>query len=244
MKLLIIEDDEIQHELLNAIFEQIDVQGLFCTTGEAGLEKLSNHYFDAVLLDLGLPGKSGLQVLRSIRDNPMLHELPVIVLTATKTRESLQQCMKLGISDYIGKPYQLQQFAQKLELLKRSLALRSATAGKPETAKVLMERLPAIVKFTFGGTFNDESVRKCLSIYTTAFKSLTKTDSVLFNLAPLPNMNEPQVRMFKLIIDGVEPKKPLIVAGRSYGPLVAVLADYDSQLYLIEEDALEYLNSK
>lgn len=244
MKLLIIEDDEIQHELLGAIFEQIGAQGIFCTTGEAGLEKLSNHYFDAVLLDLGLPGKSGLQVLKSIRDNPMLRDMPVIVLTATKTRESLQQCMKLGISDYIGKPYQLQQFSQKLDLLKRSLALKSLSSGKPETAKVLMERLPGIAKFTFGGTFNDESVRKFLAIYTTAFKSLTKTDSILLNLAALPNMNEPQVRMFKLIIDSVEPKKALIVAGRSYGPLVAVLADYDSQLYLIEEDAIEYLNSK
>lgn len=244
MKLLIIEDDEIQHELLAAIFEKINAEGLFCTTGEAGLEKLSNHYFDAVLLDLGLPGKSGLQVLKSIRDNPMLRELPVIVLTATKTRDSLQQCMKLGISDYIGKPYQLQQFSQKLEVLKRSLALRNLTAGKPETAKVIMERLPEGTKFTFGGVFNDESVRKFLSIYTAAFKSLTKTDSILLNLAALPNMNEPQVRMFKLIIDAIEPKKPLIVAGRSYGPLVAALADYDSQLFLIEEDALEYLNSK
>lgn len=244
MKLLIIEDDEIQHELLSAIFEKIGVEGLFCTTGEAGLEKLSHHYFDAVLLDLGLPGKSGLQVLKAIRDNPMLRELPVIVLTATKTRESLQQCMKLGISDYIGKPYQLQQFSQKLEVLKRSRALRNMTAGKPETVKVLMERLPDVTRFTFGGIFNDESVRKFLAIYTTAFRSLTKTDSILLNLAALPNMNEPQVRMFKLIIDAIEPKKPLIVAGRSYGPLVAVLADYDSQLYLIEEDALAYLNAK
>lgn len=63
-----------------------------------------------------------------------------------KVRESLQQCMKLGISDYIGKPYQLQQFAQKLDLTQN--VLKSLSSGKPETAKVLMERLPGIAKFT------------------------------------------------------------------------------------------------
>ncbi len=244
MKLLIIEDDEIQHELLGAIFEQIGVQGIFCATGEAGLGKLSQHYFDAVLLDLGLPGKSGLQVLKAIRENALLHELPVIVLTATKTRESLQQCMKLGISDYIGKPYQLGQFSQKLETLKKSLALRSTATGKAETAKVILVRLPGIAKFSFGGVFNDESVRTFLGMHTTAFKSMTKSDSILLNLAALPNMNEPQVRMFKIILDAVEPKKALIVAGRSYGPLVSGLADHDSRLYLIEEDALEHLNAQ
>ena len=50
-RVLLIEDDEIQHELLGAIFKQIEVDGFFCTNGEDGLEKLKTHFFDAVLLD-------------------------------------------------------------------------------------------------------------------------------------------------------------------------------------------------
>jgi CheY-like chemotaxis protein len=244
MKILVIEDDEIQHELLGAIFKPIGVEGYFCASGEDGLEKLGTHYFDAVLLDLGLPGKSGIQVLRAIRENIMTKELAVIVLTASKTRETLIQCMKYGISDYIGKPFQLQQFAQKIATLKRILSLKNVTGDKADAVKVIMERMPDVVKFTFGGIFNDESVKRFLGYYTSAFKALTKADSVLLNFAALPNMNEPQLRMFNLIADALQPKRPVVVAGRSYGPMLGVLHDYEERLFITEEDALEYLNRK
>ena len=97
MKILVIEDDEIQHELLAAIFKSLQVEPTFSLTGEAGLERLRSHFFDAVLLDMGLPGRSGVQVLRAIRDNPMTREMPVMVFTADKTKEMLLQCMRYGI---------------------------------------------------------------------------------------------------------------------------------------------------
>ena len=244
MKILVIEDDEIQHELLGPIFKQIGVDGFFCTTGEEGLEKLKTHFFDAVLLDLGLPGKNGIQVLKAIRDNVLTKELAVIVLTASKTRESLLQCMKYGISDYIGKPFQLQQFAQKIATLKRMLALKNTGGDKADAIRVIMERMPDVVKFTFGGSFNDESVRRFLATYTPAFKSLTKNDSILLNFAALPNMSDPQLRMYKLIADAIVPKKPVVVGGRSYGPLLGIFHDHEDRLFITEEDALEFLDHK
>lgn len=227
---------------MGAIFEKIGVEGLFCTTGEEGLERLGKHYFDAVLLDLGLPGKSGLQVLKTIRTNTIIREMPVIVLTASKTRESLLQCMKLGITDYIGKPFQLQQFSLKIETLRRTLAMRVVTGSGADAVKVVLERLPGVVKFTFGGLFNDVSVKRFLAYNTSAFKTLTKGDEILLNFAALPNMSGPQLGMFGLIAGAIAPKKPVIVAGRSYGPLIALIPDFESRLFITEEDALEFLS--
>lgn len=243
MKILVIEDDEIQHELLAAIFKQIGIEGFFCFNGEDGLEKLKTHFFDAVVLDIGLPGKSGLQVLKTIRETVLIKDMPVIVLTASKTRETLMQCMKFGINDYIGKPFQLQQFAQKIATLKRVLALRNTTAGA-DAVKVIMERMPDVVKFTFGGLFNDESVKRFLGYYTNAFKALTKSDEVLLNFGAIPNMSEPQIGMFRLIAQAIKPKEPIVVAGRSYGPLLNVLQDHEERLFITEEDALEFLKVK
>lgn len=243
MKILVIEDDEVQHELLSAIFGQIGIEGFFCTTGEDGLEKLTTHFFDAVLLDIGLPGKSGVQVLKSIRETVLIKDMPVIVLTASKTRETLMQCMKYGINDYIGKPFQLQQFAQKIATLKRVLSLRTTAAGS-DAVKVIMERMPDVVKFTFGGLFNDESVKRFLGYYTNAFKALTKTDEVLLNFGAIPNMSEPQIGMYRIIAQAIKPKDPIVVAGRSYGPLLGLFNDHEERLFITEEDALEFLKAK
>ncbi|MBV6492843.1 MAG: Regulator of RpoS [Turneriella sp.] len=168
MKILVIEDDEIQHELLKAIFAKIGVDAFYCKTGEAGLERLKTHFFDVVLLDLGLPGKSGLQVLKSIRENVLTKDIAVIVFTATKTRDSLMLCMKYGINDYIGKPFQTDVFAKKIANLKRELALKN-TSGKGDVAKVILDRMSEVAKFTFGGVLNDESVRRFLEYYTLQF---------------------------------------------------------------------------
>ncbi|MFO1525454.1 MAG: response regulator [Turneriella sp.] len=244
MQLIVIEDDEVQHELLRALLSQIGVAVIFSTTGEDGLEKIRNHHFDAVLLDLGLPGKSGVQVLKTIRDSAMTRDLPVMILTADHSRETLLLCMKLGISDYIAKPFHLQHFALKMATLKRMLALRSSTGAGAEAAKVMVERQAGLVKFIFGGLFNDDSVRRFLSLYTPVLKTQTKSDEVLLNLAALPNLNDPQLRMFQLICKALEPKKPLIVAGRSYGPLIGVIPDFESRLFITEEDALDFLSRR
>lgn len=240
MKILAIEDAETQHFMLETIFKHINAQGVFCKTGEEGLEKLQNHYFDCVLLDLGLPGKSGLHVLKTIRENPLLKDMAIIITTATKTRETIQTCMRYGISDYIGKPYDVQKFVQKLQLIEQSLALKNS-AGKPSAAQVTIERVGSLAKFIFAGAFTAESVRKFLSLYSSTFKAQTKNDSILLNLALLPAMNEPQARIFKIVLDAIEPKKALIIAGRSYGTLAASLDLVESQLFLIEDDVLEFL---
>ncbi|HRP69632.1 MAG TPA: response regulator [Turneriella sp.] len=241
MKVLVIEDDEVQHELLKAVFAQVGADALFCKTGEDGLERLKTHFFDIVLLDLGLPGKSGLQVLKTIRENVLTKEIAVIVFTATKTRESLALCMKYGINDYIAKPFQPATFTKKLDNLRRELALKT-TVAKEDAAHVILDRMTLVAKFTFGGVFNDDSVRKFLQYYTPAFQNQTKNNEVLLNFAALPNMTAPQLRMFKLITSAIFPKKPLIVAGRSYGPLLGELSDYEDRLFITEEDALEFLN--
>lgn len=55
----------------------------------------------------------------------------------------------------------------------------------------------------------------------------------------MPGLNDAQIRCFNLILALIEPKKPLIVAGRSFGPLLDVLPDYEERLFMTEADALK-----
>jgi len=244
MEILVIEDDSTQHDVLEAIFQKLEIESFFCTTGEDGLEKLLNHHFDAVLLDIGLPGKNGIQVLKTIRDTKKIQDVPVVMLTATKSKDTLVQCMKYGISDYIVKPIQIQQFAAKIMNLKKATLERQDPQAAKNSAKVLMERQSGLVKFTFTGVFTTESLKKFADIYTAPFQAIVKAETILLNFSATAAFSDAELEIFLMLTDMILPKQPMVVAGRSYGPLLPIFSTHESDLFITENDALEFLIHK
>jgi two-component system response regulator len=70
-----------------------------------------------ILLDLDLPKVDGLEVLRRIKEDPTTRRIPVIVLSVSRDNHQLQKCFDLGVSGYIVKPVDLQQFVDAVRLL-------------------------------------------------------------------------------------------------------------------------------
>ena len=124
--------------------------------------------------------------------------------------------------------------------LKRMLQFKKETGERGAEAKVVLERIPGVVKFTFGGVFNDEALIKLGQLYTASLKSLSKSDEILLNLSALPGFDDDKLATFRKLIQIFQPKSPLVVAGRSYGPLINVVDDFESKLFITEDDALEH----
>jgi DNA-binding response OmpR family regulator len=80
--------------------------------------------YDAVILDLGLPGKPGLEVLRSWRDSGLA--MPVLILTARDSWTERVAGLKSGADDYLGKPFHFEELSARLEALLRRSAGRAA----------------------------------------------------------------------------------------------------------------------
>jgi CheY-like chemotaxis protein len=72
---------------------------------DAGLGLLGKEHVDLALLDIEMPGMSGVDMLRSIRHNPALKDLPVVFITSNTSRITVQQAASLGIEGYITKPF-------------------------------------------------------------------------------------------------------------------------------------------
>ena len=103
-QILIVEDEVINREILNSIFEDVyDV--IFAETGEAAIRQLyeNRERLSIVLLDLLLPDMHGLDILRQIKGDPLLSSIPVIVMTAD--REAEVESLDIGAIDFIPKPY-------------------------------------------------------------------------------------------------------------------------------------------
>ncbi len=103
-RLLIVEDEPINMAILSACLEDV-YEIVSASTGEEAVEIVKSQFetLSIVLLDLNLPGMSGIDVLRFIKDDVAFSRLPVIVMTADGEAEV--NCLDLGAIDFIPKPY-------------------------------------------------------------------------------------------------------------------------------------------
>lgn len=104
-KILVVEDDDIQRQLMVTFLKE-QYQVGEAGTGELALIMLGNHKFDVVMLDIQLPGISGIDVARAIRQNPAYQDIKIVFATAeAPTEELLDTARSVGANDLITKPY-------------------------------------------------------------------------------------------------------------------------------------------
>jgi DNA-binding NtrC family response regulator len=113
---LVVEDRVSHRQMLAEFLQENGFQVDAAATLAEGLEFFRSSHFHLILLDLRLPGGSGMDLLRAVRQQQPT--LPVIVMTAYGTIEDSVQAMKLGAVDFIQKPVQLEQL---LQLIRRSI---------------------------------------------------------------------------------------------------------------------------
>ena len=129
MKLLLVEDNTTMQATLSRAFERRGIQVVTCDDGERALALWRDTQPDAVLLDLSLPGKDGLEVLAQARSNGL--KTPVIILTARGTVGDRILGLNTGADDYLPKPFDL----DELEARVRALVRRAGDAEPaPATA--------------------------------------------------------------------------------------------------------------
>ena len=118
-KVLIVEDEEslLKLESILLTSKGYDVKGV--TNGQAALDALASEGADLVLLDIMLPEIDGFEVCRRIKENASSKHIPVIMLTAKKSREDMARGKKVGADWYITKPFKS---AMVIETIQRFLS--------------------------------------------------------------------------------------------------------------------------
>lgn len=105
--LLVVDDDEFNRDMLSRRLELHGFQTTLASSGPEALDRIGTTAFDAVLLDVQMPGMSGYDVLREIRSRHSSGALPVIMVTAKDRSEDVVEALALGANDFIGKPVDL-----------------------------------------------------------------------------------------------------------------------------------------
>ena len=129
MRILVVEDDRLLGNALQASLKQAGFAPDWAVDGERAENMLADTGYAAMVLDLGLPKRSGLQVLARLRGKG--EKLPVLILTARDTVEDRIAGLDQGADDYLVKPFNLGELAARLRALIRR------AEGKPQPVLAL-----------------------------------------------------------------------------------------------------------
>ena len=102
---LVVDDDRINRSLLSKLLEHEGYEARTAVNGREALAALAEESFDAVLLDIVMPEVDGMEVLRTLKGDPRLWRIPVIVISAVDEIDSIVACLDLGADDYVQKPF-------------------------------------------------------------------------------------------------------------------------------------------
>lgn len=113
IKVLVVEDDDNINNMLCDLLEQNGYKPIPVFSGTEALMRFKIDPTNLILLDLMLPGKSGELVLSDIRN---ISQVPVIIITAIASKESIVSFLKLGADDYIAKPFDNDELLARIEV--------------------------------------------------------------------------------------------------------------------------------
>ncbi|BCL33629.1 response regulator [Nostoc sp. MS1] len=136
-RLLVIEDDAIQAQSIIDLIGNSDVQSMAVNTGSAALEIIRLQHFDCIVLDLGLPDMSGLELLEKIKQEPNLSKLPIIVYTGKEiSRQEETQLRSLAESIIIKNVRSPERLLDETALF-----LHRVQANLPQPQRQILEQL-------------------------------------------------------------------------------------------------------
>lgn len=139
-KILIVDDLTDNITLLSRYMKSEGYDFISANNGVEALEKVRSEMPDLIILDISMPGKDGLEVLREIRADPAIEFIPVILLTAARIGPfDMQSGLNLGADDYITKPFDRQELLARIRTRLRAKEAEKAIRRRYKELSVLPE---------------------------------------------------------------------------------------------------------
>lgn len=120
-KILIVEDNELTLKIIKRLLAiDFDHEVISKSNGLEAYEYAKKHIPELIILDLMLPGMSGFEILKKIRENPLFEDTKVVLVSAKSRSEDIKRGFDLTADEYITKPFQPQEFGARIrKLLKK-----------------------------------------------------------------------------------------------------------------------------
>ena len=116
MKILIVDDFSTMRRIIKNLLRDLGFNNTEeADDGNTGLPKLQSGNFDFLVTDWNMPGMTGIDLLRAVRADEKLKDLPVLMVTAEAKKEQIVMAAQEGVNGYIVKPFTAQTLKEKIE---------------------------------------------------------------------------------------------------------------------------------
>ncbi len=159
MRILLVEDDELIGKAIKQALNDATFAVDWVQDGITALSSLTTEDYSLVLLDLGLPGKNGLDVLRELRKTK---NLPVIIITARDAVEDRIKGLDLGADDYLVKPFSIDELHARM----RAVVRRNHGVANPIISNSVLDLDPATREVSRDGVSYTLSAREYALLQT------------------------------------------------------------------------------
>lgn len=214
-KILTVDDSKTVRIIVKKAFKSFDCEIVEAANGVEGLAAAAREMPDLILLDITMPVMDGVEMLTKLKSDPNLKGIPVIMLTAEGGRDNVLKIAKIGVRDYIVKPFKEEVLVEKCG---RIIDLKPLLDGPAKTKSIfdpatilIVEDKPAIVQQLQDGL--KQTPWKIQGVNTTGeavdFCSKTTPDLIIISLS-LPD--ESAFALFRLIRQNVKTKYTPIFA--------------------------------
>lgn len=175
LDILLVEDDDVLAKGIMAFLEESGFNATQVSHGERANEKLQTEKYQAIILDLTLPGMDGSEVLRRLRKRG--EETPVLVISARSTIQDRVFGLDLGADDYMTKPFDLLELEARLKALLR----RAGSQVNPVTGSKNLVVSNSTRSASFNGREIEISVREAelLSLFVEKVGQVVTRDEIL-----------------------------------------------------------------
>lgn len=137
-KVLLVDDED---DFLKTLTQRLEVRGLKvtgATRGEEAVDLVDKQEFDAIVIDLAMPGMDGLETLKQIKENHP--EAEIIMLSGQGSIKKSTEAMKLGAEDFLEKPVDIQELLKKIAEAKGKRILILQEKSKEEIENILRSK--------------------------------------------------------------------------------------------------------
>lgn len=117
-RFLIVDDFATMRRIIRNLLRQLGYSSIDeAEDGAVALRKLESQEFDFIICDWNMPNMTGIELLREVRSNDALKELPFLMVTAEAIKENIIEAVKAGVSNYIVKPFTADVLQSKIEAI-------------------------------------------------------------------------------------------------------------------------------